>query len=65
MMDFFASGQPVVVENYESPDDTGKPEATQPVSSEGLTGGAVIAAIHEDDDEIVAMIKELLDTRIR
>eukprot|EP00730_Choanoeca_flexa_P000227 TRINITY_DN10103_c0_g1_i2.p1 TRINITY_DN10103_c0_g1~~TRINITY_DN10103_c0_g1_i2.p1 ORF type:complete len:271 (+),score=56.46 TRINITY_DN10103_c0_g1_i2:137-949(+) len=44
MMDFFNSGQPVVLDDYEVPDDT---------------------AVHEDDDEIVAMIKELLDTRIR
>lgn len=43
IMDFFASGLPVLDESQPSPD-------TQ---------------INEDDDEIVQMIKELLDTRIR
>lgn len=43
IMDFFASGLPIVHES--------KPNAT--------------TEIGEDDDEVVAMIKELLDTRIR
>ncbi|XP_035726767.1 NFU1 iron-sulfur cluster scaffold homolog, mitochondrial-like [Vespa mandarinia] len=43
IMDFFASGLPILNESQPSPD-------TQ---------------INEDDDEIVQMIKELLDTRIR
>ncbi|ELU17898.1 hypothetical protein CAPTEDRAFT_18536 [Capitella teleta] len=43
IMDFFASGQPVI---------TGEPP---PADTE----------VFEDDDETVAMIKELLDTRIR
>ncbi len=45
IMDFFASGLPVVNEDAE------------PASSE--------TTIYEDDDDTVAMIKELLDTRIR
>ncbi|CAH1799339.1 unnamed protein product, partial [Owenia fusiformis] len=44
VMDFFASGQPVLTDTETTPDTT---------------------AIHPDDDETVAMIKELLDTRIR
>jgi len=44
IMDFFASGLPVVSED-------GKPNAD--------------TAPSDDDDEVVAMIKELLDTRIR
>ena len=44
MMDFFASGLPVVNEDATPSTDT---------------------EIHEDDDDTVAMIKELLDTRIR
>ncbi|XP_071953479.1 NFU1 iron-sulfur cluster scaffold homolog, mitochondrial-like [Antedon mediterranea] len=43
IMDFFASGVPVITEE-EGPQDT---------------------VVDEDDDEVVAMIKELLDTRIR
>ncbi|XP_033112577.1 NFU1 iron-sulfur cluster scaffold homolog, mitochondrial-like [Anneissia japonica] len=43
IMDFFASGVPVITEE-EAPQDT---------------------VVNEDDDEVVAMIKELLDTRIR
>lgn len=43
IMDFFASGLPIVHES--------KPNAT--------------TEINDEDDEIVAMIKELLDTRIR
>jgi Fe-S cluster biogenesis protein NfuA len=43
IMDFFASGLPIVHES--------KPNAT--------------TEINEDDDEVVAMIKELLDSRIR
>eukprot|EP00911_Craspedida_sp_UC1_P002871 UC1_evm1s2102 len=44
VMDFFASGQPVLREDVESPSDT---------------------APSEEDDEVVALIKELLDTHIR
>ncbi|BFZ17248.1 hypothetical protein BsWGS_20287 [Bradybaena similaris] len=43
IMDFFASGLPVLTNDKPSEDTT----------------------IHEDDDETVALIKELLDTRIR
>lgn len=45
IMDFYASGEPVVLEGEALENDT--------------------SAIHEDDSEIVAMIKELLETRIR
>jgi len=45
IMDFFASGQPLLLE--------------------GADLQAQDTAIHEDDSEVVAMIKELLDTRIR
>lgn len=44
VMDFFASGLPVVNEDAQPSTDT---------------------LITEDDDDTVAMIKELLDTRIR
>jgi len=44
IMDFFASGQPLIDDETTLAEDT---------------------AIHEDDSEVVAMIKELLDTRIR
>ncbi|TRY81045.1 hypothetical protein TCAL_06490 [Tigriopus californicus] len=44
IMDFFASGLPIVNEDAKPSVDT---------------------EIHEDDDDTVAMIKELLDTRIR
>merc|ERR1711916_399258 len=44
MMDFFASGRPVVEEGQAERKDT---------------------AIEEDDDEVVIMIKEIIDTHIR
>lgn len=44
IMDFFASGQPVVLDSFEEDNDT---------------------AVSDDDDEVVAVIKELLNTRIR
>eukprot|EP00054_Salpingoeca_dolichothecata_P016106 m.93885 g.93885 ORF g.93885 m.93885 type:complete len:273 (+) comp21818_c0_seq1:93-911(+) len=44
LMDFFASGQPVITDDVVTPSDT---------------------EIFDEDDEVVAMIKELLDTRIR
>lgn len=44
IMDFFASGLPIVSKSAQTNSDT---------------------QVHEDDDEIVVMIKELLDTRIR
>nr|ACO11377.1 NFU1 iron-sulfur cluster scaffold homolog [Caligus rogercresseyi] len=44
LMDFFASGLPIVNEDAKPHSDT---------------------EIHEDDDDTVAMIKELLDSRIR
>lgn len=48
VMDFFASGQPVVLDDADA--DGANPSDT---------------AIDEDDDEVVQLIKELLDTRIR
>ena len=44
IMDFFASGLPVVNEDAKPSTDT---------------------EVYDDDDDTVAMIKELLDTRIR
>lgn len=46
IMDFFASGQPVMSEDGDDIGDGSTP-------------------IHEDDSDVVLMIKELLDTRIR
>eukprot|EP00899_Mesostigma_viride_P023539 jgi/Mesvir1/436/Mv11317-RA.1 len=37
----------------------------QPIINDGATAAAADTAISEDDDEVVALIKELLDTRIR
>jgi hypothetical protein len=37
----------------------------QPLLLEGAALAQQDTAIHEDDSEVVAMIKELLDTRIR
>ncbi|KAG0305620.1 hypothetical protein BGZ98_003833 [Dissophora globulifera] len=51
IMDFFASGQPIILKNADGSDA----EAAQ--SSDTM--------ILEDDSETVQMIKELLDTRIR
>ena len=39
--------------------------SNEPVIEEGDDEGSSPHAIHEDDDEVVAMIKELLETRIR
>lgn len=66
IMDFFASGLPVV--NEKKPNaDTGKNHRkwiSQKKNSHYLFP-LISIEIHEDDDETVMMIKELLDSRIR
>jgi Fe-S cluster biogenesis protein NfuA len=49
IMDFYATGKPVVT----------------PEGADGLSIGQDSNAITDDDDEVVALVKELLETRIR
>ena len=66
-MDFFGSGLPVVTDEQPS-HDTGTHTYTI-IIQEWLWAFANknfnFSEVLEDDDETVAMIKELLDTRIR
>ena len=62
IMDFFASNQPVVLaEQTIMVSDTGMPIA----SLSYLFCMLIMAEVNADDDDVVALIKELLDTRIR
>ena len=61
IMDFFASGLPVVTDEQPSA-DTGM---SHPHTPHHPHHPHTLTVIDEDDDESVAMIKELLDTRIR
>ena len=67
-MDFFGSGLPVVTDEQPS-QDTGMHTYTI-ITQDGCEHLIINISIEyseilEDDDETVAMIKELLDTRIR
>lgn len=63
VMDFFASGLPVLTDAKPN-SDTRKP-AYQELKCSCLNGKFSFTEINDDDDETVMMIKELLDTRIR
>lgn len=72
IMDFFTSGLPVVSEGSKQSEDTGSHYHQkqkemcinkQKICTEKYLN--VFLAPSDDDDELVAMIKELLDTRIR
>lgn len=78
IMDFFTSGLPVVNEDSAPSEDTGmdfNQLCSQNIEIDLGTWGkvfvnakespCVFSAPSDDDDEVVAMIKELLDTRIR
>ncbi|KAM3401055.1 hypothetical protein ACQJBY_005701 [Aegilops geniculata] len=72
---FFGSDFVTVTKSDETSWDYLKPEvfaaimdfysSGQPIFLDSNTAAAMDTAIHEDDSEIVAMIKELLETRIR
>lgn len=72
---FFGSDFVTVTKADEQPWEFLKPEifaamtdfysASQPLFTDAKSATASDTVIHEDDDETVAMIKELLDTRIR
>lgn len=66
IMDFFASGLPILSE-AQTPADTGKRflQPNAPIKSRISNLTYFLLEINEDDDEVVQMIKELLDTRIR
>ena len=72
VMDFFASGLPVINEEGTPRADTGKTHKeihSRPNNLYKEIGSLFcfpcFAEPSDDDDEVVAMIKELLDTRIR
>lgn len=70
IMDFFTSGLPVVNEDSKPSADTGKGLDTKLNKTIGQNRynkkpQLLFSAPSDDDDEVVAMIKELLDTRIR
>ena len=72
-MDFFASGLPVINEDGTPRADTGKthmeihsrPNHLYKRDHGSSFGFPCFTEPSDDDDEVVAMIKELLDTRIR
>jgi hypothetical protein len=66
-MDFFNSGLPIVNEDAKPFGDTGKKvKDRHPIQKLFLIFIRLfLKEVHEDDSETVALIKELLDTRIR
>ena len=64
IMDFFTSGLPVMLESVNASSEAGL--SHQPSITKNSTIIKLIATgVDEEEDEVVEMIKELLDTRIR
>lgn len=62
IMDFFASGSPILTDD-KGPSDTGMHRAR--TKCRIVISSAIRLEISPDDSETVAMIKELLDSRVR